>query len=75
MTGKAHRKSAYDVAETNNLPHRFSHEDKITGDNFYYGFLARYLEISLRQPQATFMVRVRGFWKEVMFYHCGKICS
>jgi len=75
MTGKVLRQSAYVVVQTNNLPDRFSHGDKITGDNLYYGFIARYLEISLRQPQATSMARVRGFWKEVMFYHYGKICS
>jgi hypothetical protein len=64
LTGKVHQQFAYDVAQTNNLPHRFSHEDKITGENFCYGFIARHSEISLRQPQATSMARVRGFWKE-----------
>jgi hypothetical protein len=64
LTGKVYWQFAYDVAQTNNFPHRLSHEDKITGDNFYYGFIARYPEISLRHPQATSVARVRGFWKE-----------
>jgi hypothetical protein len=55
LTGKVHRQFAYDVAQTNNLPHRFNHEDEMTGYNIYYGFFARCPEISIRYPQATSM--------------------
>jgi hypothetical protein len=51
LTGKALRQFAYDAAQTNNMLHRFSHEDKIAGDNFYCGLIVRYPEISLRQPK------------------------
>jgi hypothetical protein len=64
LTRKDLRRLAYEMAEINNLPHRFSHEKKIAGDKWYYGFIARHPEISLRQPEATSVAGARGFCKE-----------
>jgi hypothetical protein len=58
LTRKDLRRMAYEIAEVNNLPHRFSH------DKWYYGLIARHSQISLRQPEATFVARARGFCKE-----------
>jgi hypothetical protein len=63
-TRKDLRRLPYQMAEINNLPHRFNHENKMAGDKWYYGFIARRPEISLRQPEATSMARARGFCKE-----------
>ena len=58
LTRKDLRRLAYEIAEINKLPHRFSH------DKWYYAFIARHPEISLRQPEATPVARARGFCKE-----------
>jgi hypothetical protein len=64
LTRKDLRRLAYEIAEINKLPHRFSHEKGMAGDKWYYGFIARYPQISLPQPEATSMARARGFCKE-----------
>jgi hypothetical protein len=61
LTRKDLRRLAYEMAEINNLPHRLSHEKKMAGNTWYYGFIARHPEISLRQPEATSVARARGF--------------
>ena len=61
LTRKDLRRLAYEMAEINNLPHRFSHEKKMAGDKWYYGFIARHPEISIHQPEATSVARGRGF--------------
>jgi hypothetical protein len=45
LTRKDLRRLKYEMAEINNLPHRFSHEKKMAGDKWYYGFSARHPEI------------------------------
>jgi hypothetical protein len=52
------------MAEINNRPHTFSHEKKMAGEKWYYGFIARCPKLSLRQSEATFVARARGFCKE-----------
>jgi hypothetical protein len=64
LTRKDLRRLAYEIAEINKLPHRFSHEKGMAGDKWYYGFIARHPQISLRQPEATSMARARSFCKE-----------
>lgn len=58
------RKLAFQIAERNNLPHNFNKETRIAGKKWFYAFKARHIEISLREPQATSMARVKGFNKE-----------
>jgi hypothetical protein len=55
---------AYEMEEINNLPHRFSHENKMAGAKWYYGFIAHHPEVPLRQPEATSVARARGLCKE-----------
>jgi hypothetical protein len=57
LTRKDLRHLPYEIAEINNLPHRFSHEKRMAGDKWYYGFIARHPQISLRQPEATSVAR------------------
>jgi hypothetical protein len=57
LTRKDLRRLAYKMAKINNLPHRFSHDKKMPGDKWYYGFIARH-------PEATSVARARGFCKE-----------
>jgi hypothetical protein len=64
LTRKDLRRLAYEIAEIKNLPHGFSHEKRMAGDKWYYGFIARHPQISLRQPEATSVARARGFYKE-----------
>jgi hypothetical protein len=51
------RHLAYQLAEANNIPHRFDKEKGIAGNKWYYGFMKRHPEISLRQPEATSIAR------------------
>jgi hypothetical protein len=64
FTRKDLRRFSYEMAEINNLPDRFSHENKMAGNKWYYGSIAHHPEISLRQPEVTFVARARGFCEE-----------
>ena len=57
------RKLAFQIAEMNELQHRFNKEKEIAGKKWYYRFLARHPEISLRKPEATSLARATGFNK------------
>jgi hypothetical protein len=52
--------------------HRFSHEDKMSGDNFYHGLIARYPEISPGQPKLLLWSHFEDFVKKIMFYDTGE---
>lgn len=58
------KKLAFEIAETNNIPHRFNKGSKMAGDKWYYSFLSRHPELALRKPEATSMARATGFSKE-----------
>lgn len=57
------RRLAFQVAEANNIPHRFHKDKQIAGKKWYYLFMRRHPELSLRQPEATSMARATGFNK------------
>lgn len=57
------RRLAYQLAEKNNIPHKFSHEHQAAGKEWLYGFQKRHPEISLRCPEATSAARARAFNK------------
>jgi len=47
------RKLAYDLAEANNVPHTFNHEKKMAGKKWFYSFMRRHTELSVRIPEST----------------------
>ncbi|XP_038221604.1 uncharacterized protein LOC119839407 [Zerene cesonia] len=56
-------KLAFDLAERMNIPHRFNKEKGSAGKHFYYNFMNRHTDISLRAPESTSMMRAVGFNK------------
>lgn len=56
------RKLAYDVAEANGIRHRLKNGQ--AGNKWYYCFMSRHKELSLRQPEPTSSARALGFTKE-----------
>ena len=52
---------AYQLAEANHLPHGFNKTKESAGERWYYRFIKRHPELSLRQAEATSMARARGF--------------
>lgn len=61
LTIKEVRKLAFEVAENYDLPHNFNRDNKIAGKKWFYAFLKRNPNLSLRKPEGTSMVRARGF--------------
>lgn len=61
------RKLAFQLADRNNLPHNFNLERQMAGKCWYYAFMKRHAELSLRQPESTSMARVKGFNKESVY--------
>ncbi|XP_064614387.1 uncharacterized protein LOC135478053 [Liolophura sinensis] len=57
------RRLAYNVAEKRKLNHPFSHEKRMAGKNWLYGFLSRHQDLSIRAPQGTNISRAVGFNK------------
>lgn len=58
------RKLAFDIAEKYSLTHNFNKQNKIAGKKWFYGFMKRNPQLSLRQPEATSMARAKGFNKK-----------
>ena len=52
---------AYQIAEENNLNHVFNKEKKSAGKHWYYDFMCRHPDLSLRQPEPTSLGRAKGF--------------
>ncbi|XP_063897876.1 uncharacterized protein LOC135118817 [Helicoverpa armigera] len=57
------RQLAFELAEKNNIKNRFNKEKRIAGKKWYYAFMKRHPQLSLRQPRATSMSRATGFNK------------
>ncbi|GFU43988.1 uncharacterized protein LOC108743582 [Nephila pilipes] len=55
--------SAYQLAVRNNISHPF--KDKTADNDWFYGFMKRNPNLSIRKPLATSFARTRGFNKEV----------
>ncbi|XP_023011872.2 uncharacterized protein [Leptinotarsa decemlineata] len=55
---------AYQLAEKNNLTHKFSKENQLAGKTWLRLFLKRHPELSFRRPTGTSIARLKGFNKE-----------
>lgn len=51
------------MAEHLKIQHQFNKDKKTAGDKFYYQFLSRHPNLSLRKPQSTSIQRAVGFNK------------
>ncbi|KAK9728861.1 DDE superfamily endonuclease [Popillia japonica] len=60
------RRLAFQLAERNNIPHKFSRLKQIAGYDWLKGFKNRHPEIALRAPEATSAARAMGFNKQVV---------
>ncbi|KAI4463333.1 hypothetical protein MML48_4g00005449 [Holotrichia oblita] len=58
------RRAAFEFAQKNNIPHRFSVHERMSGKDWLNGFLARNKTISSRKPEATSINRITGFNRE-----------
>lgn len=55
------RKAAFEYAERNKMKHPFNTVKKEAGKDWFYGFLKRNPEISIRVPEATSINRITAF--------------
>lgn len=58
------RKLAFDYAEANGIKHNFNRDRKMAGKDWYYQFMRRHSQISLRKPEATSINRIKAFNEE-----------
>jgi hypothetical protein len=65
LTLKDVRKLAYDFLKANpHIKNPFSKKTRLAGKKWYYSFMKRHPELSLRQPQSVSIARSKGFNKE-----------
>lgn len=64
MTKNQLRKLAFSYAEVNNIRHNFNSQANMAGKDWYYGFLKRNPEVSLRKPEPTSVNRISAFNEE-----------
>lgn len=55
------RKLVYELAVKLKIPHPFCNKKKSAGKHWYYLFIKRHPEISLRKPEGTSINRIQGF--------------
>ena len=65
------RRMAYDLAEENNLPHKFNNTKKLAGKKWYYNFMKRHPRLSLRAPEPTSLARAHGFNRVIVSLFFG----
>lgn len=63
MNKKEFLRLAFEMAEHLKIQHQFNKDKKTAGDKFYYQFLSRHPNLSLRKPQSTSIQRAVGFNK------------
>jgi hypothetical protein len=57
------RRTCYEFAEKNSIKHPFNTVTKLAGKDWYYGFLRRNNDMSLRKPEPTSLNRINAFNK------------
>lgn len=63
---------AFDLAKKLDISNTFNQETEKAGGSFYYGFMKRHPDLSLRKPNNTNVDRLDGFNKdsvEVSIFH------
>nr|XP_047138967.1 uncharacterized protein LOC124814907 [Hydra vulgaris] len=55
------RKIAFKFAERNKLTHKFNRKTQLAGKDWYYSFIKRHSNISLRKPEPTSLNSINGF--------------
>lgn len=55
------RRAAFDFAEKNGIPNNFNKVKKTAGKAWFYSFMRRHPNLSLRQPESTSLARCKGF--------------
>lgn len=63
LTKKEFLKLAFELAHKLKLPHRFNNEKKMAGKLFYFDFMKRHPDLSLRTAESTSLMRAVGFNK------------
>lgn len=61
MTSIDLRRMAYDLAEKNNINHKFNKITKLAGEDWLLGFKRRHPNVVLRNPEKTSAARARAF--------------
>ena len=65
FTRKEFMKLAYDLATKMKIDHRFNQQNKMAGKDFYYNFMKKHPDLSLRQPQSTSLMRTVALrWRD-----------
>lgn len=54
-------KMAFDLAQHLKVPHQFNVSKGTAGKHFYYNFMGRHPDLSLRTPESTSLMRAVGF--------------
>lgn len=78
LTRKEFLKLAFQLAEQFKLKHRFNMAKKSAGKHFYYDFIKRHPDLSLRRPESTSLMRAVGFNRpqvERLFSNLKDICE
>lgn len=78
MTIRDVRKLAFEIAVRNNIKNNFNQEKRMAGKKWYYKFMSRHKELSLRQPESTSLARAKGFNQarvDAFFSLLIKICD
>ncbi|XP_065665440.1 uncharacterized protein LOC136086872 [Hydra vulgaris] len=58
------RRLAFDIAEANNITQNFNKQTRMARKKWYYAFMQRHPQLSLRGPESTSIARAQGFNKE-----------
>lgn len=63
LSRKEFLKLAFDLAQHLKVPHQFNLSKGTAGKHFYYNFMSRHPDLSLRTPESTSLMRAVGFNK------------
>lgn len=55
------RSLAFQIAERHNILNNFNKEKRMAGKGWFYNFMKRHPELSVRQPENTSLNRIKGF--------------